>query len=491
MLRVLAFDYGASSGRGILGKFDGEKLYLEELHRFASDPVMLGDSFHWDILRLFHEMKQGILKCAKSGQGDISSIGIDTWGVDFGLLGPRGELLGNPYHYRDTRTDGMIEAATKIVSARELYQHTGIQFQKFNTLYQLLAMRLNNDAILDKAETLLLIPDLLNYFLTGEKASEWTIASTTQMCDANSRTWAKELLTKLGIPTGMLTDIIQPGTQLGTLRNSITEELGIGKVPVIAVAEHDTGSAVVSVPATEGRYAYISSGTWSLLGVESSTPVISDRTCDLNYTNEGGINNTVRFLKNIMGLWIYQECKRAWDKAGDSMSFDMLEAAASEAKPFAALIDPEDEMFFTPGRMPRKIQEYCVKTGQKPPESKGEIVRCIMESLALKYRASVEELEGILGYALPVIHIVGGGCKNTMLCQFTADATARPVLAGPVEATAIGNIMSQLISLGRVADLKEARAVIRNSFPISEYTPVNRASWDEAYNTFRHMTNKK
>lgn len=490
-MKVLAFDYGASSGRGILGKFDGEKLYLEELHRFASDPVMVGDSLHWDILRLFHEMKQGILKCAKDGQGDISSIGIDTWGVDFGLLGPKGELLGNPYHYRDIRTDGMIEAATKIVPKRELYRHTGIQFQKFNTLYQLLAMKLNQDVILEKAETLLLIPDLLNYFLTGEKASEWTIASTTQMCDANSRTWAKELLNKLGIPTGMLTEIIQPGTQLGTLRNSITEELGIGKVPVIAVAEHDTGSAVVSVPAAEDKYVYISSGTWSLLGVESENPVISDRTCDLNYTNEGGINNTVRFLKNIMGLWIYQECKRAWDKTGDSMSFDALEAAAAEAKPFAALIDPEDEMFFTPGRMPQKIQEYCVKTGQKPPESKGEIVRCIMESLALKYRSAVEELESTLDYGLPVIHIVGGGCKNTMLCQFTADATARPVLAGPIEATAIGNIMSQFISLGRIANLKEARAVIRNSFPISEYTPVNRASWDEAYNTFHKLTNKK
>lgn len=490
-MKVLAFDYGASSGRGILGKFDGEKLYLEELHRFASDPVMVGDSLHWDILRLFHEMKQGILKCTKDGQGDISSIGIDTWGVDFGLLGPKGELLGNPYHYRDIRTDGMIEAATKIVPKRELYRHTGIQFQKFNTLYQLLAMKLNQDVILEKAETLLLIPDLLNYFLTGEKASEWTIASTTQMCDANSRTWAKELLNKLGIPTGMLTEIIQPGTQLGTLRNSITEELGIGKVPVIAVAEHDTGSAVVSVPAAEDKYAYISSGTWSLLGVESENPVISDRTRDLNYTNEGGINNTVRFLKNIMGLWIYQECKRAWDKAGDSMSFDALEAAAAEAKPFAALIDPEDEMFFAPGRMPQKIQEYCVKTSQKPPESRGEIVRCIMESLALKYRSAVEELESILGYGLPVIHIVGGGCKNTMLCQFTADATARQVLAGPIEATAIGNIMSQFISLGRIANLKEARAVIRNSFPISEYTPVNRASWDEAYNTFHKLTNKK
>lgn len=488
MLKVLAFDYGASSGRGIIGSFDGDRLALKEVHRFSSDPVMVGDCFQWDILRLFHEMKQGILKCVKDGGGEISSIGVDTWGVDFGLLGPKGELLGNPVHYRDTRTDGMIDEALKIIPKRELYEYTGIQFQKFNTLYQLLAMKKANSVILEKAETMLLIPDLLNYFLTGTKASEWTIASTTQMCDPRQHKWANDMLQRLGIPTNILTDIISTGSIVGNLRSSISDELGIGRVPVIAVPEHDTGSAVVSVPVLEGKYAYLSSGTWSLLGVETNEPVINDITCNLNYTNEGGINKTVRLLKNIMGLWIYQECKRAWDKEGDSMSFDELEEAASKSKPFAAIINPEDETFFTPGNMPRKIAEYCIRTGQKPPEGKGAIVRCIMESLALKYRAAIEELEGIMGYRLPVLHIVGGGCKNTMLCQFASDALERPVIAGPVEATAIGNIASQLIGLGKVANLNEARALIKRSFPTTEYLPKDSSIWDDAYGRFLELT---
>lgn len=484
-MKVLAFDYGASSGRGILGRYDGSRLLLEEIHRFSNDPVMVGGSFHWDILRLFHEMKQGITKCVKNGHTDIASIGVDTWGVDFGLLGQKGELLGNPFHYRDARNDGMIEEACRRVDKREIYEHTGIQFLKFNTLYQLLSMKLSGSPMLEYASTLLLTPDLLNYFLTGVKVTESTIASTTQMVDPRTGTWAKELLEKLDIPQHMLTEIVDAGTVIGTLREELCNELNIGRIPVIAVAGHDTGSAVVSVPAMEGeRYAYLSSGTWSLLGLESHTPIVNDTTYGLDYTNEGGVNRTFRILKNIMGLWIYQECKRAWDKSGEAMSFDELEAAALECKPFAALINPDEDMFMSPGKMPEKVQEYCRKTGQYVPQTRGEIVRCVMESLALKYRMAVTGLEKIAGYDIPVIHIVGGGCKNTLLCQLTANATGRHVTAGPIEATAIGNVVTQLIALGEVKNLAEGRMLIRDSFPIQEYRPAEREAWEEAYSKF-------
>lgn len=487
MRKLLAFDYGASSGRAILGSYNGEILQLDEMHRFPSDPVIVNGTMYWDILRLFHEMKQGILKCVKSGNADISSIGVDTWGVDFGLLGSSGELLGNPVHYRDSRNDGMMEAAANIVPKREIYQETGTQFAKFNTIYQLLSMRLANSPLLEKASTMLLMPDLFNYFLTGEKASEYTIVSTTQMYSPHEGGWAKGLLEKMGIPTRILTDIINTGSIVGHLTQSIQDELGIGAVPVVAVAEHDTGSAVVSVPAVEGKYIYISSGTWSLMGVESDVPVINDTTYELNYTNEGGINKSIRLLKNIMGLWIYQECKRYWDKTGEAMSFDELEDNAAKSKPFVSLIDPDDEAFYSPGHMPQKIAEFCKRTGQPVPEDKGAVVRCIMESLALKYRMAAEGLENIVGYELPVIHIVGGGCKNVMLSQFTANATGKPVIAGPTEATAVGNLTAQLLALGEISNLREARMMIKRSFPNKEYLPADQEAWNEAYGRFRKL----
>jgi len=487
MLKLLAFDYGASSGRAILGKFDGEKLELSEVHRFSNDPVEVNESLYWDILRLFHEMKQGILKCKKSGDRDISGIGIDTWGVDFGLLDSKGNLLGNPYHYRDSRTEGMIEEASKIMPERELYQHTGIQFQKFNTLYQLLSMKINNSPILEKASTLLFTPDLLRYFLTGEKTTEYTIASTSQMLNAEKGEWDRYVIDKMGLPYNILTEIVNPGTVAGSIRKSVCEELGIERMPVIAVAEHDTGSAVMSVPAVDGKYAYLSSGTWSLLGIEADRPVINDVTYKLNYTNEGGFNRTTRLLKNIMGLWIYQECKRTWDKAGEALSFDELEAMAAEAKPFTCFIDPDNDLFYSPGNMPGKIREFCKSTGQHVPESKGEIVRCIMESLAMKYRQAIEGLETIAGYRIPVLHVMGGGCKNKILCQFTANAIGRPVIAGPVEATATGNVICQLIALGEVSGIKEARMLVSKSFPTSEYTPEDCDSWSEAYDRWKKV----
>lgn len=484
MKKVLAFDYGASSGRAILGSFDGSKLNLTEMHRFPNEPVMVNNSFHWDILRLYHELKRGILECIKNGHQDIVSMGIDTWGVDFGLLDNRGNLLGNPYHYRDSRTAGMMEAAFGKVSKDEIYQTTGISFNVFNTLYQLLAMKEQNSPQLEKAETLLFTPDLLNYFLTGEKVSEYTIASTSQMLQATERDWAKEMLVKLNLPTGILAKIVQPGTRLGGLRKELVTEFNCCEMQVVSVAEHDTGSAVAAIPAENEKYAYISSGTWSLLGVESPTPLITPATAELNYTNEGGINGTYRLLKNIIGLWIYQECKRSWDKNGVSTGFAELEAMAENATPFASLIDPDHSLFYGPGNMPEKIRDFCRSTGQKVPETKGEIVRSITESLALKYRIALEGLEEILGYQLPVIHVVGGGSQNKMLNQFTADATGKPVIAGPVEATAIGNIIAQLIAIGEIANLREARSIVKASFPVREYLPNHTCAWDDALDKF-------
>lgn len=488
MLKLLAFDYGASSGRAILGTFDGERLTLDEVHRFPNDPVTVNGTFYWDVLRLFHEMKMGILKCVQRGDGDIAGIGVDTWGVDFGLLGASGELLGNPVHYRDARTEGMIEEACKIVPKKEIYERTGIQFMKFNTIYQLLSMKLNNSPILEKAKTMLLVPDLLNYFLTGEKITEYTIASTTQMLDPRTGGWAKDLLEKLGIPTNILTDIVDTGTVIGKVNRYIKEELNVGDIPVIAVAGHDTGSAVVSVPAKGDKFAYLSSGTWSLLGVELQKPIINEAAFELDYTNEGGYNRTVRFLKNIMGLWILQECKRAWDKRGEVYSYDDLERMADEeAKPFAAFIDPDDDMFYSPGNMPEKVMEFCRKTGQEVPETKGAIVRCVLESLALKYNKTIKGLEKVVGYEIPVLHIVGGGTKNIVLCRYTADACGKTVVTGPVEATSVGNLLCQLMALGEISGLKEARELVEKSFPTQVYTPQNVDAWKEAYSKFEKI----
>ncbi len=488
MLNLLAFDYGASSGRAMAGIYDGSVLKLEEFHRFANEPVMTNGSLNWDILRLFHEMKQGIGKTAKAGLGGIASIGIDTWGVDFGLLDSSGRLLGNPFHYRDANTEGILEEAYGIIPQKELYERTGIQFMEFNTLFQLLSMRLKGIPILEKAETLLFTPDLLRYFLTGEKSTEYTIASTSQMLDAQKGGWACDLLERFGIPTKILTEIVDAGTMAGRLSEAVASELGTARIPVVAAAGHDTASAVVAVPALEGKYAFLSSGTWSLLGVESPTPVINDSTFKLNYTNEGGYGRNTRLLKNIMGLWLYQECKREWDRAGGKESFDELEAAAANSPKFASLINPDDISFLRPGHMSDKIREYCGKTGQKQPESKSAVVRCILESLALKYRMAIEGLEEILGYKLPVLHMVGGGCKNRLLSQFTANAIGRPVIAGPIEATSTGNIVTQLLALGEVASLKEGRELVRRSFPVEEYLPEDTAQWDEAYGRFVGLT---
>lgn len=483
-LKMLAFDFGASSGRAILGIFDGNKLITEELHRFSNDPVNVRGNFYWDILRLFHEIKQGIIKCVNVGHKDIDSIGIDTWGVDYGLLDERGNLLGNPYHYRDTRTDGIMEEVFKIIPKGELYQKTGIQFMKFNTIFQLYSTKLNTPSMLDQAKTLLFIPDLLNYFLTGVKVTEYSIASTSQLLDPQTRTWSDEILDKLELPRQMLTDIVPSGTIIGKLSKTLAQELGIGEVNVVASASHDTASAVTAVPAANRDYVYISSGTWSLMGVEADEPIINEMSSQLAFTNEGGVSNKIRFLKNIMGLWLVQECKRQWNKEGDNCSFAELEKLAREAKPFVSFVDPDDDAFMTPGNMPEKIRAFCKKTNQPVPESKGEVIRCVLQSLALKYRKTVESLEQILGKELPVVHMVGGGIKDTLLCQFTANATGRKVIAGPVEATSIGNLMTQAMALGKINSLQEIRQVVKNSVATTEYLPENIEQWNQAYDRF-------
>lgn len=480
--KFLAFDFGASSGRAILAKFDGEKLELEEKHRFSNDPVNINGDLHWDVLRLFFEIKQGILKCANSGDRDIDCIGIDTWGVDYGLLDKNDKLLGNPYHYRDTRTEGMYEKAFAIVPKEEIFKETGIAFNWFNTLYQLLAAKLSDDTALKEAKTLLMMPDLFNFFLTGVKKTEYTEASTSQIFDSNKHEWAYDMLKKFDIPTDILTDVIYPGDIVGTVKPELAEELGIAEVPVVAVASHDTGSAVASVPVTDEKdFIYISSGTWSLMGVELDKPNTSDAALKYNFTNEGGVNKSIRFLKNIMGLWLIQESRRQWDREGTLLSFDELEKEAREAVPFASLIDPDYPAFQTPGNMPKRIREYCKMTGQAVPETTGAVVRCIAESLAFRYRYTIEGMEDVTGNKYNTVNIVGGGIKDKMICQFTANATGRTVHAGPVEATSIGNIIVQGIAMGAIKDLNEGRKIVRNSFDIAEYTPQEGEAWNSAY----------
>ena len=483
--KMLAIDLGASSGRGIIGKFDGEKITLEEIHRFSNDPVMLPTGFYWDTLRILFEIKTAILNASHAG--GVDTIGIDTWGVDYGYLDKNGALLSNPYNYRDVRTEGIQDYVFQnIAPLSEIYGVTGIQSLNLNSIYQIAADLRDHPWVVENAETMLFMPDLLGYMLTGEKKTEYTIASTGAILDAEKRDYALDLLAKFGLPEKLHCEIVQPGTELGALLPAIEEETGNTGAKVIKVASHDTASAVLAVPAEDEDFLYISSGTWSLMGIESKTPVINELSAKYNFTNEGGVFGTIRILKNIMGLWIEQESRRQWTRDGTKYSFDELSEMALASKPFQCFIDPDDQLFATAGNMPRRIREYCEKTGQHVPETVGEIVRCIFESLALRYRWTAEKLEELTGRTYPVINIVGGGTKEEMLSQFTADASHRKVCAGPVEATALGNIAMQCIASGEIKDMWEARRIIRNSTDIKEYAPdmENAAAWDEAYARF-------
>lgn len=486
-LKFLAFDLGAESGRGVVGFFDGEKLSLEDVHRFPNGPVRVLDSLHWDVLRLWSEVKEALRLTARTHGAELEAIGVDTWGVDFGLLSPWGKLLGSPYHYRDARTDGMMEEAFRRVPREEIFERTGIQFMKLNALYQLLAMRVGEFPLLGLADKLLMMPDLFNYFLTGEKVCEFSEATTSQFYDPRKGDWSTELLTKMDIPTHFLAPIVQPGTVLGGLLPSVAEDAGLGPVQVVAPACHDTGSAVAAVPATGTNHCYLSSGTWSLLGVEVTEPIITPRSLELNFTNEGGVCGTFRFLKNIMGLWLVQESRRQWEREGDELSYNELTQLAEAAPPFVSLVEPDDESFLAPGDMPGRIRAFCERTGQPAPQDKGAVVRCALESLALRYRSVIESLEEVTGRKIEVVHIVGGGSQNNLLNQLTADCTGRPVVAGPVEATAIGNVLFQAMGRGHLSSLDEAREVVRRSFEVTTLEPKEDERWEAAFAQYRKL----
>lgn len=477
---LLAIDLGAESGRGMLGRFDGQRLELELVHRFPNGPVRTLDTMHWDVLRLHSEILNSLRQCASKLER-LDSVGIDTWGVDFVLLGRGGTLLGNPRHYRDPHTEGVMESAFQKIPKADIYRRTGLQFMRINSMFQLLAMQRDRSPLLEAAESLLFMPDLFHYYLTGIKVNEFTDASTSQLLDPHTRAWAFDLVQQFGLPTRMLGTIVQPGTILGPLRSSIATDVGLTSMPVIAPATHDTASAVAAVPATGDAWAFISSGTWSLIGAELPQPLVNDAALAANFTNEGGIAGTTRFLKNIMGLWLVQECRRVWEKSGQHFTYEQLAQLAEAAPPFSSLVDPDDASFLLPASMPSAIADYCRKTKQPAPTEPGPVIRCCLESLALKYRWALEKLEQLIGRKMSAIHVVGGGSQNALLCQWTANATGLPVLAGPVEATAMGNVLVQMLGLGLIASVAEGREIVRQSDKVRVHEPQETDAWSQAY----------
>lgn len=486
--KALTFDFGASSGRAITGKFDGKRIELTEVHRFDNNPVMLRETFYWDALALFHEIKQGITKA--HAYGEFTSIGIDTWGVDFGLLDKNGDLLQNPIHYRDARTIGMAAEVGKRISMEDLYHETGVQVMEINTVFQIYSLAQNQPELLQRADCALLMPDLFGYFLTGKKTAEYSIASTTQMLDPVTKNWNRDLMGKLNLPDHLFPDVVQSGTVLGEVSPRICEELGIHGVQVISVTGHDTACAVSAAPAAQEDFIFISCGTWSLFGTELQAPIISEESKRHNITNEGGYNGTTTFLKNIIGLWLIQETRRQYRREGKKYSYNDLEKFSIAAEPFQYFIDLDAPEFVAPGNIPERIRAYCRKTGQGIPETVGEIVRCIYESLAMTYRHVFEQIKDCTGKQYHEIHMLGGGTKDTLLCGMTADATDCKIIAGPIEATAMGNIAVQLMAQGNIANLAEARKVIANSFEPVEYVPGETAKWSQAYARYQAIIEK-
>jgi len=482
--QYIAVDLGAESGRVMLATIGGVKLELEEIHRFGNGPVEKKGSLHWDFAKLLSETKTGIGKAVQKAQTQIAGIGVDSWAVDFGLLDAEGRLIEPPCHYRDERTKGMKEKAFELAGKRQIYDYTGLQFLPFNTIYQLLAMRSADSDTLAKANKLIFIADLLSYFLCGRAYGEYTIASTSQLMDMRTGEWCRAIFDKLSLPVEIMPPVVAPGTIVGELSAEVAKEIGCDLIPVIAVGSHDTASAVAAVPATEsGNWAYLSSGTWSLMGVETAGPVINDKTFKYEFTNEGGVENTIRLLKNIAGLWLIQECRRQWLNEGSELTYAQMTQMAEKAKAFEAYVEPDYEPFLTPGDMPEKINGYLEKNGEKKTNDKGQIVRIILESLAFKYRRVLEKIEDITGDGIDCLHIVGGGIQNELLCQFTANAVGRKVTAGPIEATAIGNVLLQAMATGQIGTLAAGREIVRNSFRLKEYTPVKAKVWQKQYET--------
>jgi len=488
--RLLAFDLGAESGRAVLGTLRDGKLSLEEKHRFANPNGKINGTLQWNLLQQWEELKTGLRKAADAVRGNgLDAIGVDTWGVDFGLLGEDGGILGNPLMYRDASTDGIMERVFAKVSREKIYQITGLQFIQFNTLFQLFALAEKKSSQLAAARTLLFMPDLFNFLFSGQKKTELSVVSTSQIYDPRAKIWAVDLLDQLSIPRRILPEIVASGTVLGPLLPAIREECNAGSPLVIAPGCHDTASAVAAVPASTGKnWCYISSGTWSLVGVELDQPIINAKAQQYNYTNEMGVAGKVRFLKNLAGLWLVQECRRDFIRQGHEHSYAELTQMAGQAAAFGPLVDPNHALFLLPGNCIAKLDQFYKETGQRQPATRGEYIRSCLESLALAYRRTLEGLEDILGKKIEVIHIVGGGTQNELLSQMTANASGRPVLAGPVEATAIGNILVQAMAIGAVANLDELRQIVRASFEVKRYEPMDTKQWDKAYERYRELT---
>lgn len=469
---VIAIDLGATSGRVMDIAFDGARLQLEEVHRFPNIPAQTPTLLHWDVLRLWHEITVGI-----EAVSEAASIGLDCWGVDYALLDSAGELLANPIHYRDPRTNGAMEWVFERMPRREVFERTGIQFMPLNALFQLAASLRDGSPLLDHAASMLTIADLFNYWLTGSKTCEFTEATTMQLYNPALADWDREIMTAVGIPTDILTPIAQPGTNIGSYQG----------IDVILPACHDTGSAVVAMPGPAEKAAYLSSGTWSLLGLELDQPIISDAAYAANVTNEGGYDNTWRLLKNIMGLWVVDQCRASWKAAGKDYSFAQLTAMVESAAPFKAFIEPDDPLFLPPGDMPARVIDFCRRTGQPAPENDAEVMATVYVSLAFKYRYVLEQLIEVSGQAVDRLHIIGGGSRNALLNQMTANATGRPVIAGPAEATAAGNAIVQLIAIGELGGVAEARAMLSQDRDLARYEPRESAIWDENYGHFREL----
>lgn len=485
--RVLAIDFGASSGRAILGTFDGEKITLKEVHRYTNDPVKVNGTVYWDVLRLFHEIKQGIIKA--NAEGGFDSIGIDTWGVDFGLIDGEGRLLENPIHYRDLRTKGLVEDSFNIIPRDKFYSLTGIQFMELNTVFQLYSLAKYRPHMLERAEKLLFMPDLFAWMLTGKEATEYSIATTSQLVDINTHDWCGEIFDKLGIPQRIMGKIDLPGQVIRELTPEVMADCGLDETKkVISVCGHDTQSAITAVPAEEEDFIFLSSGTWSLLGTELDVPVVNEKSLEMNITNEGGCEGKTGFLKNIIGLWLIQESRRHWARHGEEYSYADLEKLALEAEPFKCFIDPDSPEFTPMGNIPGRVQEYCRRTNQYVPETVGEIMRCIYESLAMKYRSTIIKIEDCTGKKYPCLHVIGGGVKDGLLCRMTASSCNIPVKAGPIEATVLGNIAVQLISQGCIESVAKARKIIAASEDLKTYEPENAEAWEKAFERYIEAT---
>lgn len=483
--QFLALDLGAESGRAILGSLESQRLQIKEISRFPNQMLPIHGHLYWNVFRLFEEIRKGLEICL--AEVKIKSLALDTWGVDFGFLAEDGTIIGLPFAYRDPHTKGAMKEFFKKVPKTQVYHLTGIQFIPFNSLFQLYALKKEGSFLLETATDLLFMPDLFNYLLTGKKKTEFTFATTSQLYNPSKGDWEEELFEALEVPKTLMQEVVQPGTIIGELDYEISRTYRGNPLPVIAVASHDTGSAVAAVPAIGQDWAYISSGTWSLMGIESQKPLINEQAMALNFTNEGGVEGTFRFLKNITGLWLLQECRKVWTREKDC-SYERLISLAQEAKAFQHFINPDWEGFLNPLDMPEAIRKYCVRTKQKTPGSPAEFVRCIFESLALKYRVVLDQLRLVHSQPIRKVHIIGGGVKNRLLCQFTANATGLPVYAGPVEATSIGNIMMQALTLGAVHSVQEMRRVIRRSFELTIYEPERMNEWARAKEQYLEIT---